>query len=108
MLMVYNDNLFSLVPYLLSLRQKDLCRDLKFISRLRKKECCIYLPGVGLPLGTDGPPVPYPVTCCSVVLHLQNFFLGKHLAAGFVSGLGGAETGAKVTGGSVGSSVTSP
>ena len=70
-----------------------------------------YLPGVGLPLGTDGPPVPYPpypVTCDSVVLHLQNFFLGKHLAAGFVSGLGGAETGAKVTGGSVGSSVTSP
>jgi len=63
-------------------------------------------PGVGLPLETDGP--PYPVTCCSVVLHLQNFFLGKHLAAGFVSGLGGAETGAKVTGGSVGSSVTSP
>jgi len=68
-------------------------------------------PGVGLPLGTDGPPVPYPpypVTCDSVVLHLQNFFFGKHLAAGFVSGLGGAETGAKVTGGSVGSSVTSP
>ena len=34
---------FSLVSYLLSLRQKDLCRDLQFISKVDKKEHYVLL-----------------------------------------------------------------
>ena len=34
---------FSLVSYLLSLRQKDLCRDLQFISKVDKKEHYVFL-----------------------------------------------------------------
>ena len=42
-LMLYDDNLFSLVSNLLSLRQKDLCRDLQFISKVDRKEHYVLL-----------------------------------------------------------------
>ena len=42
-LMLYDDNLFSLVSNLLSLRQMDLCLDLQFILKVDKKEHYVLL-----------------------------------------------------------------